>query len=110
MKKKNRLALFLLSLTTVLILIGLIMIYNASCVEAEQVFGNKFYYVSNQALWFMIGLLALFIVSFISYKKIKLVAFILLILNISQQDLGTRIIFVFLAFVTYFVAGEILKT
>lgn len=49
----------LLLLTIILCLIGLVFVFEASVSEAFQSFGNQFYFIKQQAIWFGVGLCAL---------------------------------------------------
>lgn len=100
-KIRNNAHLFLLFLSVGLVLFGLIMIYNASSFEAFQVFGDKFYYVQNQAIWAFFGFLTLIFLSFFSYKNFRALALPMLIINtllliivlipgVGTQVLGAR--------------------
>ncbi|HOP63766.1 MAG TPA: putative lipid II flippase FtsW [Spirochaetota bacterium] len=67
--------------------IGLAMSYSASAVYAYRVFGDSFYFLKRQAVWFLVGFAALMIFQSIDYReyvkhtRIMLgAAFILLIL------------------------------
>jgi cell division protein FtsW len=67
--------------------IGLAMSYSASAVYAYRVFGDSFYFLKRQLLWFSLGFLVFLIVQEIDYhiykkftKLMLLVSFILLIL------------------------------
>ena len=68
-------------------LLGIIMIYSASNIWAEYKFNDPLKYVKHQALFFIIGILIMIILSKFDYKKyykyankILLVCFVLLIL------------------------------
>jgi cell division protein FtsW len=82
---KNRL---LIIIGVILIsLFGLFMIYSSSNIWAEYKYHNAYKYVINQGIFFIIGLILMFLVSKIDYKiykkyanKIILVCIILLIL------------------------------
>ena len=70
-----------------LCIFGLIMIYSSSNIWASYKFNDAYYYVKHQAFFFIIGSIAIFILSKIDYKlyykhsnKILLVSLILLIL------------------------------
>ncbi|MBI2012531.1 cell division protein FtsW, partial [Candidatus Curtissbacteria bacterium] len=41
----------LLAVTAILVLFGLLAIYDASVVSAFRDFGDKFYYFKNQLIW-----------------------------------------------------------
>ena len=58
---------WLISTTAVLILVGLLTIYDASVVAAARDFGDKLYYFKNQVIWVFLGLGALVVFSFFSF-------------------------------------------
>jgi cell division protein FtsW len=64
-------------LTTVLFLscFGLLMVYNASSVSAFHDFGNKYFYLEEQAKWLVLGLFSMFVTSVIDYRIYKSLAF-----------------------------------
>lgn len=78
----------ILALSVILLsLFGLIMIYSASSIWAEYKFSDSFHYLKYQLLFFIVGLVLMFIVSKIDYKlyykkanTILICCFILLIL------------------------------
>ena len=54
----------ILLLSTIIISIfGLLMIYSASSIWSEYKFNDSFYYVKHQTLFFLIGLILMFIIS-----------------------------------------------
>lgn len=57
-----------LIIVLLLCLFGILMIYNASSVAALDDFGDKYYYLKEQAKWFVVGGIGLVIASFIDYK------------------------------------------
>jgi len=78
----NRPDIALLILTFVLVVFGVIMVGNVSVVEAYQDFGDKFYYLKLQAQWAGLGVLGLLGGLFFNFKKLKKIAFPLLIITI----------------------------
>ena len=59
-----------LVITIVLIsLFGLLMIYSSSYVWAEYKFNDSFKYVKHQLLFFLIGLILIYFISKINYRK-----------------------------------------
>ena len=64
-KKKDNLLLISVVLLSVF---GLIMIYSASSIWAFYKFGDAFYYVKHQGIFFLIGLIIMLVVSKIDYK------------------------------------------
>mgnify|MGYP004493115101 FL=1 len=82
-------------------LFGLIMIYSSSNIWALYKFNDSLYYLKHQSLFFVVGLIAMFIISKIDYKlylkysnKILLLSLILLVLvlipGIGQVRNGSR--------------------
>ena len=85
MKKKIDYILF--TAVILLSIFGIIMIYSASSIWAEYKFNDSFHYLKYQAIFFLIGIIVMFIVSKIDYKIylekaniILLICIILLIL------------------------------
>ncbi len=87
----------LFSLTLLLLLFGLIMIYSASVSEALRVFGDKFYFVKQQLKWSVLGLLSLLTLSRLSLKTIKGFApsfflfFLFLLILVAIPGIGTKV-------------------
>jgi cell division protein FtsW len=84
LKFKNK---TLLITVITLSIFGIIMIYSASSIWAQYKYNDQFKYVKAQALFFIVGLVLMYILSKVDYKiyehkanKILLVCFILLIL------------------------------
>lgn len=76
-----------LLITTIIIsLFGLLMIYSASNIWAEYKFNDAFYYVRHQGIFFIFGLIIMYIISKINYefyyKKSNLIIISCLILLI----------------------------
>lgn len=84
-------------LTLILLGIGLIMVYNASSVEANRDFGNKFYFAKQQLMWTGIGITCMMVASFFPLnliKKLAPVAFfacLILMLVVLVPGLGARV-------------------
>ena len=73
---------WLISTTAVLILVGLLTIYDASVVAAARDFGDKLYYFKNQVIWVFLGLGALVFFSFFSYQKLLKASSVILFVSI----------------------------
>ena len=72
----------LLLLVTLLLLgIGLIMVFSASFVLAEENSGDPYYFLKRQALWIGFGLIGLYIFSRINYLKLKRYSLLILLIN-----------------------------
>lgn len=72
----------LIGLVLGLTVFGLIMVGNASVVEAYRDFGDKLYYLRLQAQWAGLGLLAFLFTSFFNYRRLKFLALPFLIFNL----------------------------
>jgi len=97
----RRADLVLVGLVLGLTIFGVIMVGNASVVEAYRDFGDKLYYFRLQAQWAFLGILALIAASFFDYKRLKVLAIpliiftllslvLVLIPGIGSQALGAR--------------------
>jgi len=75
--------------------IGLAMSYSASAVYAYRVFGDSFYFLKRQTLWFLIGFGALMFFQnfdyrqYIKYTRIMLLATFLLLVFVLIPGLGS---------------------
>lgn len=85
LKKKEKITLFSnldypLLITVVLVsLFGLIMVYDASVVQAYKDFSDRYYYIKQQIVWAILGIFLMIIASFFkytNYKKISLPLFL----------------------------------
>lgn len=72
----------LLLITVILVLFGVLMVYNASSVSAFRDFGDKYHYLKDQVLWAAIGFLVLFLFANIPYRFLKKLALPLLLVTI----------------------------
>lgn len=99
--KSTRIDYRLLVPTVFLALFGVLMVYDASVIEAYRDFGNKFYFAKQQLVWAGIGLVAMGIMAQIPYwlwKKVGVWAFfatvvmlvLVLIPSIGIKILGAR--------------------
>lgn len=52
-----------------LVLFGLVMVFSASAVMAKATLGSPYAYVKNQALWVLLGIIALFVLMRVPYRK-----------------------------------------
>jgi cell division protein FtsW len=72
----------LMFVVLVLTILGLIMVYDASVVEANEVFGDRFYYLKFQSIYFVIGWVGLLFVAHIDYHRYKKIIKYLFLANI----------------------------
>ena len=84
---KNKVDYLLFTAVIILSIFGIIMIYSASSIWSEYKFNDSFHYLKYQTIFFLIGIIVMYIVSKIDYKiyyekanTILLICIILLIL------------------------------
>ncbi len=85
-------------ITLLLLAFGLLMVFSASFVFAEESIGDPYYFLKRQAIWVAIGLAGMFCISHLHYQILKRLSIVILLLN-----------FVFLA-MTYTSFGSDLGT
>lgn len=75
--------------------IGIAMSYSASAVLAYRVYGDSFYFLKKQVLWFIISLAALLFVqnvdyrNYVKYTKVMLLVSLLLLVMVLVPGIGT---------------------
>lgn len=95
--QETKIDLGLLFLVIGLVLFGVLMVYDASVVEALRDFNDKYYYLKYQLLWAVIGLSLMIFISFINYKFFAKIAPFLFFVNLILlilvliPGIGTRI-------------------
>jgi cell division protein FtsW len=73
---------FILLLVIMLLLaIGLVMVFSASFVLADDSMGDSYYFLKRQALWVAIGLVAMYLFSHLHYNLLKRLSLIILLAN-----------------------------
>lgn len=69
--------------TIVLAIFGVIMVYSASCYNAELNYGNKFFFMNKQIVGVVLGLIAMCICCFVDYHKYQKWKNIILIVSFA---------------------------
>ena len=64
----NKLSILLFGLTLLLSLIGIFILYESSSYTAFLNIGDKYYFVKNQALWLLVGIIVCLITARFNYK------------------------------------------
>lgn len=83
--------------TVVLLIFGLIVIYDASIVASYRDFGDRLYYLKNQLVWASLGIIAMTFFSLFDYHKFSKIAPILFLISIFflvvvlVPQIGTKI-------------------
>ncbi|MDO8638463.1 MAG: putative lipid II flippase FtsW [Candidatus Daviesbacteria bacterium] len=72
----------LLLFTIVLSLFGLVMVYDSSVVQALKDFNDSYYYIRQQIIWVVIGLLSGGFFTFFDYHNFKKLAFLMLLFSL----------------------------
>ena len=62
---------WMFSVTTVLVFIGLVMIFSASAVMAKERFGSAYEFLIKQLVWAVAGLVAMIIAMKVDYKRLQ---------------------------------------
>jgi cell division protein FtsW len=88
----------LVGLVLGLTVFGVVMVGNASVVEAYRDFGNKFYYFRLQIFWAILGIVAFFVFSFFDYRRLRKLAILLMIFSLLSlivvliPGIGTKVL------------------
>ena len=88
----------LLITTSILTLFGVLMVYDASVVEAYRDFSDKFYFAKQQLVWAGLGLMLMLVVSQIPYQLFRRVALwafaatVLMLLLVLIPSIGTKVL------------------
>lgn len=70
-------------LSIILTIIGLVFIFESSSISAFRSFGDSFYYLKLQSVWFILGVAVMVFLSLFDYHKLYYLAFPLLLINIA---------------------------
>ncbi len=71
----------LLMVTFLLLAIGLLMVFSASFVMAEESRGDPYYFLKRQAMWVAFGLIAMYLLSKVNYRLLKRFSIPILLFN-----------------------------
>lgn len=95
-KKANSPDLILLFVSVILVIFGLLMVYNASVVSAFEDFGDKYYFLKHQSIWAILGFfssLVLIRVDYHHWQKFTpyfLIITIVLLIAVFIPGLGVK--------------------
>jgi cell division protein FtsW len=62
---------WLFGVTLVLCLMGAVMIFSASAITAQQMYGHSYIFVARQAAWLVMGLLGMFALMKLDYHRLR---------------------------------------
>jgi cell division protein FtsW len=62
---------WLFGVTLVLCLLGAVMIFSASAITAQQMYGHSYIFVARQAAWLVMGLLGMFTLMKLDYHRLR---------------------------------------
>lgn len=88
-------------LPLLLAIFGLLMVFNASSLTAVRDFGDKYYFLKHQAVWFIFGVTSFLFFCFLDYRILKKLALpgflitllmlvVVLIPGVTRQIYGSR--------------------
>lgn len=100
-EKEGKTDKILLVLILIISLFGLLMVANASAIIAQENFGDQFYFLKRQAIWWVLGIISLTLASHLKPQHLEKIAFPLLFLSLvlamavllpglGQERLGAR--------------------
>lgn len=70
--QKQQMDLLLLLITGLLVIFGLLMVYDASAVQGLKDFKDSYFYIRQQLLWVVVGVGSMFFFARFDYKKFKI--------------------------------------
>lgn len=82
MTKRHHFFALITILSTLISFIGLIVVYNASVVEAFNDFNDRYYFAKQQLIWLGLGLVVYFLASRLNPKHLKKISFAFFILSL----------------------------
>lgn len=71
----------LLIVVSILVVFGLIMVYDSSAVEAMRSFGDSYYYIKQQLIWTGLGLVSMIFFAGFDYRKLRSLALPMIIIS-----------------------------
>ena len=71
MARRSDIDRWLFGVTLALCLMGVVMIFSASAVTAEQMHGHSYFFVARQAVWLVVGLLGMFALMKLDYHRLR---------------------------------------
>jgi cell division protein FtsW len=74
----------LFTATLLLVFCGLVMVFSASAVMAQERFGSPYTFVIKQVVWAVAGLMAMFVIMNIDYRRYKQPAIIFSLLGLTM--------------------------
>ncbi len=77
----------LFAVTMVMVFAGLVMVYSASAIVAKERFGTEFEFLRKQAFYAVIGLVAMFLLMRLDYRKLNRPALVFTILGVTSMCL-----------------------
>ncbi len=81
--QKKQIDLPLLLITGVLVVFGLMMVYDASAIQGLKDFKDSLYYIRQQLIWVTVGLVSMIFFASFDYKKFRFLAVPLLFFSVA---------------------------
>ena len=74
-KKSKSIDLPFLLMVAILCMMGIVMVFSASYASAYYKYGNSYYFVQDQLIWLILGVIVMFVMAFMSTPKfLKVIA------------------------------------
>ena len=89
-RRRNEIDYTLLLLAMTLVVVGLVMVYSASAIWADQNLGNSLYFIKRQAFWTCLGVVSMATLSRLDYNRFK--EWMWLVLGATVLGLGAALI------------------
>lgn len=80
--QKEHLDLPLLITTVILVIFGLLLVYDVSAIQGLKYFKDSYYYIRQQLIWVVIGVISLIFFSYFDYRRFNKLAIPLLLFSI----------------------------
>lgn len=93
--QKQQIDLSLLGMTGILVIFGLVMVYDASAIQGLKDFKDSYYYIKQQLIWVLLGIISLVFFAKFNYKNFKkwaapmMLFSLLLLIAVFIPGLGT---------------------
>lgn len=82
LKKVKRFNYALFALMIILVSIGCVFVYSASCYSAKLTYGDEYFFLKKQVFGAVVGLVCYFIFSFINYQNLQKFRWVIYVLSV----------------------------
>jgi len=82
-EQKNSFDFALLMIIAVVVIFGLIVVYDVSAIQAYRDFGDSYYYIRQQLLWALLGTIVAFFFAIFDYRNLKKITGIVFLISLT---------------------------